>query len=167
MHTPAYGALGRIGGRGHGLVCKTRDRAGMEPANKWVPGLAKIVSGVPWHEDAQVPGSSDGLRSADPGVASPDAPADGHEPDAADRSHRLQQNLEEAAPGAHPPPEHPEETVGKVAGQIKETCRELASLLEGHCRTVREKDDKIRVDGAKVPLLCCSACKRADGSRGI
>jgi hypothetical protein len=64
-------------------------------------------------------------------------------------------------------PEPPEETVGGVAGQIQAMCRELASLLEGHCRTVREKDNKIREDGDKVPPLCCSACKQADGSRGI
>jgi hypothetical protein len=76
----------------------------------------------------------------------------------------LRQNLEEER--AHTP-EPPEETVGEVAGQIQATCRELASLLEGHCRTVCEKDDKIREDGAKVPPLYCSACKRADGSRGI
>ena len=71
------------------------------------------------------------------------------------------------APGAHPPSEPPEETVGEVASQIQATCRELASLLEGHCETVREKDDKIRHDGDKVPPLCCSAFKRAEGSRGM
>ncbi len=55
-----------------------------------VPRLAKIVSGVSWHEDAQVPGSSDGLRSADPGAASPDAPAN------ADRHADRQEDGEEA-----------------------------------------------------------------------
>ena len=45
--------------------------------------LAKIESGVSWHEEAQVPGSSDGLSSADPGAASPALNTDIHEPAAA------------------------------------------------------------------------------------
>ena len=54
---------------------------------------------------------------------------------------------------ANQPPGPPPATVGEVAGQIQATCRDLSSLLEGHCRDVCEKDDRIRGDAAKVRPL--------------
>ena len=71
---------------------------------------------------------------------------------------------------AEAPEEHhspPPATVGEVASQIQATCRDMSSLLEGHCKDVCEKDDRIRGDAAKVPPLpVLQACASGPAGRG-